>query len=392
MDFAERITPLRRNLRVALVHYWLLRMRGGERVLEALCELYPDADIYTHVVDRDQLSPTLKRHEIKTTFIARLPRAKTAYQKYLPLMPIALENLDLSGYDLVISSESGPAKGVLLPTDATHVCYCHSPMRYIWNMYHEYKNSAGLVTRTAMPLLSHYMRMWDLASASRIDRFVANSDNVGQRIRRYYDQDAAVVHPPVDTDAFHPVAPNEIGDFYLMAGELVRYKRPDLAVRTFNRLGKRLVVIGGGEMLPELKAMAGPTVELLGRQPFDVLRDAYAHAKGLIFPGEEDFGIVPVEMMASGRPVIAYGRGGALETVIDGLSGVLFDEQSEDALADAIARAERISFDPGAIVRHASGFGKARFKEQMAAAIEDTLTARRRAVPAQWSYRAAATV
>jgi glycosyltransferase involved in cell wall biosynthesis len=357
-------------MRVAIIHYWLVGMRGGEKVLEVLGRMYPEADIFTHVVVPEILTEDLRKHRIKTSFIAKLPRAPRMYKSYLPLMPLALEQLDLSGYDLIISSESGPSKGIIPPEGAVHVCYCHSPMRYIWNMYHEYRRGAGRVARFAMPLLTHYLRLWDASSAARVDRFIANSGTVAARIRRYYRRDADVVFPPVDVDAFAPVGPEEVGDYYLMVGELVRYKRPDIAVRAFNATKRRLVVIGGGEMLAELRALAGPTVEILGAQPFAQLRHHYARARGLIFPGEEDFGIVPVEAMASGRPVVAYGRGGATETVVDGVTGVFFDTQSEAALIDAIARLERLPLDPAAIVAHARRFNGARFERQMREAID----------------------
>lgn len=305
-------------MRVAIIHYWLVGMRGGEKVLEALCRMYPEADIFTHVAVPEVLSEDLRRHTIRTSFIAKLPRAARMYKSYLPLMPLALEQLDLKGYDLIISSESGPAKGIIPPEGAVHLCYCHSPMRYIWNMYHDYRRTAGPLARVAMPLLTHYLRTWDESSAARVDRFVANSSTVAGRIRRYYRRKSTIVHPPVDVSAFAPVAPDLVGDYYLMVGELVRYKRPDIAVRAFNATKRRLVVIGGGEMLAELRALAGPTVQVLGSQPFAALRHHYARARALIFPGEEDFGIVPVEAMASGRPVIAYGRGGATETVVAG--------------------------------------------------------------------------
>lgn len=358
-------------MRVAIIHYWLVGMRGGEKVIEALGRMYPEADIFTHVVVPDALSEDLRRHTIRTSFIAKLPRAARMYKSYLPLMPLALEQLDLSGYDLILSSESGPAKGIIPPEGAVHLCYCHSPMRYIWNMYHEYRRSAGPVARAAMPLLTHYLRTWDESSAARVDRFVANSSTVAGRIRRYYRRDAEIVHPPVDVAAFAPVGLEELGDYYLMVGELVRYKRPDIAVRAFNASKRRLVVIGGGEMLDELRALAGPTVQILGSQPFAVLRHHYARALGLIFPGEEDFGIVPVEAMASGRPVIAYGRGGATETVVDGRTGVFFDEQGEDALIDAVARLESLALDPAEIILHARQFNPARFERQMRQAVAE---------------------
>jgi len=320
-------------MRVALIHYWLLGMRGGERVLEALCDMYPDADIYTHVVDYDRISDKLKSHRIFTTFINDLPFAKTLYQKYLPLMPLALEELDLRGYDLVISSESGPAKGVIVPPTARHICYCHSPMRYLWDHYHEYKRTAGLVTRMVMPPLIHRLRQWDVTSAQRVDTIIANSNHVAQRIKKYWRRDAVVVHPPVAVEDFQPAPANEIGDYYLYAGELVGYKRADLAVEACKRLDVPLVVIGGpASAVKTLKKQAGPKTRFLGNVDFATLKHHMARCKALLFPGEEDFGIVPVEVMASGRPVIAYGRGGALDTVKHGETGILFEEQSVEGL------------------------------------------------------------
>ncbi|HXI07844.1 MAG TPA: glycosyltransferase [Bradyrhizobium sp.] len=364
-------------MRVAIVHYWLVGMRGGEKVIEALCELYPQADIFTHVYVPEMVSEKIRRHRIITTFINALPRAATMYKTYLPLMPLALEQLDLRGYDLIISSESGPAKGVIPPSDAVHVCYCHTPMRYIWNMYHDYRGSAGLVTRLMMPPLSHYLRMWDVTSAARVDSFVANSTTVARRIRRYYGAPAVVVHPPVDTEAFAAAAPSDIDDFYLMAGELVSYKRPDLAVQAFNEMKLKLVVIGGGEMLNKIRQLAGPTVTVMGAQPFDVLRQHYARCRALIFPGEEDFGMVPVEAMASGRPVIAFGKGGATETVLEGVSGTFFAEQSVQAITSAVMRLADSNLDPVRIVEHARQFGREEFLHKMRKHIDGLFADRR---------------
>lgn len=343
-------------MRIAIVHYWLVGMRGGEKVLEALCDIFPTADIYTHVCDLSVISDKIKKHRIQTTFIGALPYAKRMYKRYLPLMPMALEQIDLGAYDLVISSESGPAKGIIPTSPALHLCYCHSPMRYIWNMYNRYYDSSGLMTRLMMPPMAHYLRTWDVATATRVDDFIANSTTVAQRIKSYYRRDAAVIHPPVDTAAFGPVAAAEVGDYYLMVGELVSYKRPDLAVEAFNQMKAKLVVIGGGEMLDHLRKLAGPTVTILGAQPFDVLRHHYARCKGLIFPGEEDFGIVPVEAMASGRPVIAFGRGGATETVVNNKTGVFFQTQTTEALIDAVERMERLDFNPTDAVSRAADF------------------------------------
>jgi glycosyltransferase involved in cell wall biosynthesis len=365
-------------MKVAIVHYWLVGMRGGEKVVEALCEMYPQADIFTHVYVPELVSQEIRRHKIITTFINALPRAPKMYKTYLPLMPLALEQLDLRGYDLVISSESGPAKGIIAPAGALHVCYCHTPMRYIWNMYHDYRKSAGRVTRLVMPPLSHYLRMWDVTSAARVDSFVANSATVARRIHRYYGADSVVIHPPVDTSAFSIAAPSELGDYYLMAGELVSYKRPDLAVHAFNEMKLKLVVIGGGEMLDEIRRLAGPTVTVLGSQPFYVLKQHYARCRALIFPGEEDFGMVPVEAMASGRPVVAFGRGGATETVATGVSGVFFAEQTVEAISSAVRSLATIEIDPEKIAAHASQFGRDQFFQKMRAHIDGLLAEKSR--------------
>jgi glycosyltransferase involved in cell wall biosynthesis len=364
-------------MKVAIVHYWLVGLRGGEKVVEALCEMYPEADIFTHVYVPEAMSERIKAHRVTTSFISSLPRPAKNYKSYLPLMPMALEQLDLRGYDLVISSESGPAKGIIPPAGAVHICYCHSPMRYIWNMFHDYRERTGFFKRLLMPALSHYIRNWDAVSANRVHAFVANSHTVAQRLQTYYRRDSTIIHPPVDTASFAPVPQDELGDYHLMVGEQVRYKRPELAVHAFTSAKRKLVVIGGGEMLAELRAMAGPTVSILGPQPFAALQHHYARCRGLIFPGEEDFGIVPVEAMASGRPVIAFGRGGATETVIEGVTGTFFHEQTAEALLDAVERCDAMTFDPEVAVTHAIAFGKERFKAEMSALIDAALSRNR---------------
>lgn len=360
-------------MRVAIVHYWLVSMRGGEKVLEALCQLFPQADIFTHVYDPGKVSETIRGHKIVTTFINSLPRARRYYKHYLPLMPLATEQIDLRGYDLIISSESGPAKGIIPPAGAVHICYCHSPMRYVWNMFHDYREHAGFLRRLLMPPLCHYVRTWDAVASMRVDHFIANSATVATRIEKYYRRDATVIHPPVNVEQFESVPAGEVEDYYLMAGELVTYKRPELAVEAFNAMGRRLIVIGGGEMLAEVRKRAGPTVTIMGQQPFAVLRHHYARCRALIFPGEEDFGIVPVEVMASGRPVIAYGRGGATETVTPGLSGLFFKEQTVAALELAVREFERMHFDPAAIRQQAEKFNANRFLTKFTAAVENAL-------------------
>ncbi len=339
-------------MRVAIIHYWLVGMRGREKVLEALCDLFSQADLFTHVYVPEAVSEKIRRHNVTTTFIGRLPRARSLYQSYLPLMPLALEQLDLRGYDLILSSESGPAKGVIPPPSAAHLCYCHSPMRYIWNMYHDYRARSGPLTRFLMPMLAHYLRLWDAAGAQRVDRFVANSRTTAARLHRYYGRDAAVIPPPVNVDDFEIVSEAERGDYLLMVGK------------------EKLVVIGGGEMLDRIRRMAGPTVTVLGPRPFADLRYYYARCRALVFPGEEDFGIVPVEAMASGRPVIAFGRGGATETVTPNISGVLFPEQTVEALIESIRACAATDFDSARIVAQAQQFSRARFIERMAGEIE----------------------
>ncbi|VXC91788.1 Glycosyltransferase involved in cell wall bisynthesis [Oceanicaulis sp. 350] len=361
-------------MRVALIHYWLVGMRGGEKVLEALCRMFPDADIFTHVYDPDAVSDTIRRHKVIETSIAKLPFARKRYQAYLPFMPGALERLDLSGYDLVISSEAGPAKGVIVPPNTVHICYCHSPMRYLWDQQHIYREGAGFAPRLAMDLFGAGLRQWDVTSAARVDHFIANSNHVAKRIEKYWRREASVVHPPVAVEDFSPVPDSELGDFYLMAGELRSYKRPDLAVEAFNRLGKPLVVIGGADSWgKKLEQRAKSNIKFLGKVPFEVLKDHMARCKALVFPGEEDFGIIPVEAQASGRPVIAFGRGGARDTVVDGETGLLFDEQSIESLIAAIERFETLKsdrLDPQRIRHHARSFSEENFRKGLLQEIE----------------------
>ncbi|MFP8967016.1 glycosyltransferase family 4 protein [Pokkaliibacter sp. CJK22405] len=358
-------------MKVAIIHYWLINLRGGEKVLESLCETFPQADIYTHVYNPDAFSQSIiSKHKVTTTFINKLPRAQKAYQSYLPLMPMALEELDLNGYDLIISCESGPAKGIIPPPGVPHICYCHSPMRYAWDMYPQYKAKAGRLKRWLMPPLMHYLRRWDQQTSTQVSHFVANSHFIASRIQTYYRRDAEVIHPPVSFEEFE-LAESHQG-YYLLLGQLVRYKRADIAVEAFNKTGKRLIVVGEGEQFDELKAIAGPSVELRGRLPFSEIKSLLAGCKALVFPGVEDFGIVPLEAMACGKPVIAYGKGGALETVQHGVTGLLFDEQNEQSLNNAINQFETdyAQFDCHTIRQHASGFGKDVFKRRFSTFVD----------------------
>jgi len=363
-------------MRVALVHYWLVGMRGGEKVLEEMCRIWPKADIFTHVYVPSAVSETIRQHRISTSLIQRLPAAPRLYKKYLPLMPIALESLDLSAYDLVISSEAGPAKGILVRPDALHICYCHSPMRYIWDQYFLYRSRAGLFTKICMTAVLPSLRQWDAATAARVDHFIANSAFVAQRIEKYYRRSADVVHPPVAIEKFSIC--DDVDDYYFTFGHLVTYKRFDLAVEAFSRLGKRLVVAGTGEEAKRLKAMAGPTIEFLGWQSDEQIARLLRRCRAFVFPGIEDFGIAPVEAMASGRPVIAFGCGGALETVVDGVTGIYFREASASGLAKAVLDFESCmhSFDPKIIREHSKKFESSRFAAKLKAVVAHQFTTR----------------
>lgn len=352
-------------MKVAIIHYWLVNLRGGEKVLEALCELYPQADIFTHIYRPEKFqNSVISKHKITTTFIAKLPCATKHYQLYLPLMPLALEELDLSGYDLVISSESGPAKGVIVPPGVPHICYCHSPMRYAWDMYGEYRAKMGKIKRFLTALLLHYIRRWDQLTSQQVTQFIANSRFVAERIKSYYARESTVIHPPVDVEAFELAEKSE--DYYLILGQLVPYKKTDLAVHAFNQSGKKLIVIGGGEQQELLKNIAKPNVQILGYQSFEIMKNYLMNCKALIFPGIEDFGIVPLEAMACGKPVIAFARGGALETVQEGITGYFFHEQTESCLNQVIENFEHsFHVEPSTIRQYAMQFSKEHFKENI---------------------------
>jgi glycosyltransferase involved in cell wall biosynthesis len=298
-------------MRVAIVHFWLLGMRGGESVVESLCRMLPQADIFTLFYDPERVSETIRSHKVTASYLNPLRRH---YRKLLPLMPSALESFDLRGYDLVISSESGPAKGVITQAATRHVCYCHTPMRYLWELYPDYLNdwTHSSFQRLLMRLVTPKLRLWDFASAARVDEFVANSENVRRRIWKTYRRESEVVHPPVAVDTFYYRAPE---NFFLMVSELVPYKRLDYAIRHFSKTGRQLRVAGDGPEYRRLKREAGPSVEFCGRVSAEDLRELYAGSRALVVPGEEDFGITMVEALASGKPVLALGRGGACEIV-----------------------------------------------------------------------------
>lgn len=350
-------------MKVALVHYWLVGMRGGEKVLEALSDLYPQADIFTLVCDREKISPKLLRHNIKTSFLQKIGGVKH-YQKMLPLMPHALESFDMSGYDLIISSEAGPAKGIIPGPDSIHICYCHSPMRYIWDLYPQYRSAAGPIAKLMMSLTAPSLRQWDVSTSHRVDHFIANSAYVARRIERYYRRTAHVLHPPVESSRFE--MSQEGGDYFLCAGQITPYKKIEVAIDACNKLNKKLVIIGSGAS-QALRDRAGPTVQFLGAVSDTEMARHFRQCRALLFPGVEDFGIVPLEVMASGRPVIAYAKGGALETVVDGETGLFFHEQTSEALADAMVRLEDCvgNFQQANIRAHAASFDVSIFKMRL---------------------------
>lgn len=367
--------------RVAIVHDWLETFAGAEQVLKELLDLYPEADLYAVVdflseADRARLGGRIAR----TTFIQRLPMARRRFRTYLPLMPLAIEQLDLSSYSLVISSSHAVAKGVITGPDQVHVSYVHSPIRYAWDLQHQYLSEAGLMSGPKSWLarwMLHKMRLWDARTAAGVDRFVANSSFIARRIRKVYGRDAQVVYPPVDVQRFAlSVQPRE--DFYVTASRLVPYKKVPTIVEAFARMpDKRLVVIGDGSEMASVRAAATPNITVLGYQPFEVLRDHMQRARAFVFAAEEDFGITPVEAQACGTPVIAYGKGGALETVrglgTDRPTGVFFGEQTPESIAAAVQKFESnaAQFSPRACREQALAFSPERFRDGVLRVVRD---------------------
>lgn len=375
-------------MKVAIVHDWLTGMRGGEKVLEVLCELFPNAHLYTLLHIKGSTSDIIEKMDIKTSFIQKLPFVTKKYRHYLPLFPTAIEQFDLSKYDLIISSSHCVAKGVVPSPQSLHISYVHTPMRYIWDMYYEYfgKSTTSRITRMIIPFFVNYLRIWDTASNNRVDCFIANSKHVASRIERHYNRSAEVIYPPVDVDRFK--ISEEEGGYYLIVSSFAPYKRIDLAIEAFNFLSLPLKIIGTGQEGKRLKKMASSNIEFLGWKSDKELIDYYSKCKALIFPGKEDFGIVPIEAMACGRPVIAYGKGGVHETVIslkqpsvvDSLqstknfaTGIFFDEQTPDALIKTITyfKDNLKKFDNKKIRNHALKFDRIVFKEKIRAFIAD---------------------
>ena len=353
-------------MRIAIVHYWLVNWRGGEKFLESLSRLVPDADIFTLFYDPERVSPYIRSRRVTASFLNPLRRS---YQACLPLMPMALEQFDLRGYDLVISSESGPAKGVLASSSTRHVCYCHTPMRYLWELYPWYVRewTSSRWKRALMAPLTNYLRLWDYASAARVDEFIANSHNSQKRIWKTYRRESDVIYPPVPVESYYW---KPADDYYLVAGELVSYKRIDMAVQVFSKNGRKLKVVGRGPEYKRLKNLAAANVEFCGKVSEEEMRDLYARCRALVVPGEEDFGMIAVEALASGKPIIGLDRGG-LPEIVPEENPPLYAEPDSEQLADAIRRFERMEahVNPITLQESVARFSEEEFARQMTAAL-----------------------
>ena len=368
-------------MRLAIVHDYLNQYGGAERVLESLHDLYPEAPIYTSIYDPPRLPAFYREWDIRTSFMQRLPGVSSHHQAYLPCYPVAFESFDFSEYDVVLSNSSAWCKAVVTPPETVHVCYCLTPMRWAWR-YHDYveRERLGRLARFGLPAAMTALRMWDVSSSQRVDRFAAISTAVAARIRKYYGREAVVIYPPVATERF---ATSRLpGDYYLVVSRLIPYKRVDLAVEAFNQLGLPLKVVGDGRDRPALATRAARNVELLGRVSDAEVAELLHGCRAFVFPGEEDFGIAPVEAQAAGRPVVAFGAGGALDTVIDGETGVHFREQTVESVVAAVRRLESLSFDAERIAAHARRFDTSVFRRQIAALVSGATCAGRPAVGA----------
>ena len=369
-------------MKAALIHDWLTGMRGGEKCLEAFCELFPNADLYTLVYEPNRISPAIRGMNVKASCIDRVPGAKKYFRYLLPLFPNAIESFELSDYDLILSSSHCVAKGIF-PHRALHIAYVHAPMRYVWDLRDAYlSGGTSLIARAGLALSRRYLQRWDLKSTARVDKFLANSSNVAAKIKSLYGRSAKVIYPPVDLEKFH--LRNEIEPYYLIVSALVPYKRIDLAIDAFNAIKVPLKIAGDGPLRPSLQRRAHSNIEFLSFVDDATLSELYSRCQALIFPGEEDFGIVPLEAQASGRPVIAYGKGGALETVLPLGSelgpptGIFFQEQTVESLMVAVRAFEqnRQKFVPTGIRQHAFRFSRDRFKAQISNYIEARLRER----------------
>lgn len=368
------------SMKVAIVHDWLVNYGGAERVVEQMLKMYPDADIYTLVYDKKKMGKIFPEEKVHPSFIQKIPKATKLYTKFLSLMPKAFESFDLTSYDLVIASSSSCAKGVITSPNTAFVAYIHSPMRYAWDLYYDYFMNAGILTRFFMKRQMPAIRQWDFLSSQRINTLVANSSYIKKRIKKFWNRDSKVIFPPVDVDR---LSPNNLPaeDFYVVFSRFVSYKRVDLAIKACGQLGKKLIVIGSGSQESELKTLASKyrkaDIKFTGRINDEEVKVYLQKCRAMIFSAEEDFGIIPVECQACGRPVIAFGKGGALETVNENTTGIFFQEQNEESLKEAIVRFEKLegegTFKTTVIVEHAQKFSAERFRRELQAVIDETL-------------------
>ncbi len=361
-------------LRVALVHDFLLDLRGAERVFAAICDAWPEADVFTAVYDEDGTEGRFANRAPRTSFLQKLRPSARTFRALLPLYPLAIESVDLRGYELVISSSSAWAHGVLPDPGAVHVCYCHNPFRYAWSEREATLAARRAPTRLPLSVVLSRWRRWDYIAAQRVDRYVANSRLTASRLRRYFGRDAAVLHPPVELERF---APGNVGDHYLVVAELMPHKRIDVAVQAFTRLRKPLIVVGDGPELRRLRRLAGPTVMFTGRLPDPAVADLLSRARALVVTAAEEFGIAAVEALASGRPVIALASGGVLESVHEGETGAYYDESDPDSLAEVVASFDPMAVDPAACVAAAERFGTVRFQAALKAIVAEAVAAER---------------
>ncbi|HET8911677.1 MAG TPA: glycosyltransferase [Ktedonobacteraceae bacterium] len=358
-------------MKVAIVHDYLNQMGGAERVVMALHEIFPDAPIYTSIYAPDRVDQAFRQMDVRTSFMQKFPLVKKHHQPFLPFYPFAMENLDLRGFDLVLSSSSAFGKGVITRPETMHICYCHTPMRWCWN-YEEYveREHLGKVARSVLPFMISGLRVWDQTSAMRVDHFIANSPVVAERIQKYYRREAIFIPPPVEAKRFQFDPSTRPDDYFLILSRLVPYKRIDLAIEACNRLQLPLVIIGKGRDKERLQKLAGPTIRFVGGLSDNEVLHYLAHCRAFLFPGEEDFGITPLEAQASGRPVIAYGQGGALASVVEGVTGLFFHEQTVESLARVLEAFDERAFNPQAIRSHALEFDTPRFHRRILQFIE----------------------
>lgn len=355
-------------MKIALVHDYLVQYGGAERVLEALCEIFPEAPIYTLLYDKSRMNGALKGKIIKTSFLQKIPFARKHHRLFLALMPLAIEQLDLSDFDLIISDSSSYAKGVKKRKDALHICYCHTPLRYAWDYTDKYieESSYPKIVKYFLPHIINFVRKWDFKAAQRPDYFIANSKFIAGKIKKYYQREAEVIYPPVDIQVeSRKLKVKSEKDYYLIVSRLMPYKRVDLAIEAFNDLGLKLKIVGDGPDRKRLEKAAGDNIEFLGSRPNGELTGFYEGCKAFLMPQEEDFGIAAVEAQMCGRPVIAFQSGGACESVADGKTGIFFNKQTKEGLAEAIKRFEKINFNEEEIKAHAQKFSKDNFKKQI---------------------------